>query len=335
MFHYLGPLPPADPLHPYLQTVILPQFGYAGGPVDWHVFRMHRVGNAFLYEERRSGIRVVGKFFAPSYTPATPKDIRDMEREYENMQLLRRHGFGDGPHRVVRPLGCNADLGAVLIQEQADGLALTPFIDAAVYQRRHGLLFEKLTALAYFLATLHTRTATGTPVDFGADCRYLDHLIRQLREKGIMSEGEGMEIAGLRDRWFAQPRMWEGRQTLVHGDATPTNFLFGAGLQVTAIDLEQVKHADPVFDVGRIAGELQHAFLLGTGDKYGAEPFIGHFLWEYTCHFPDRDCAFAAITRRVPFHMALTLLRIARNTWLDDAHRRRLVEEAAITLRTV
>ena len=36
------------------------------------------------------------------------------------------------------------------------------------------------------------------------------------------------------------------------------------------------------------AGELQHAFMQTPGGWGGGERFIGHFLWEYACHFPDR-----------------------------------------------
>ena len=128
--------------------------------------------------------------------------------------------------------------------------------------------------------------------------------------------------------------MWEDNQVLVHGDATPSNLLFGRGLGVIAIDLERMKRADRVFDLGRVAGELQHYFLQASGNKDAAQPFIGHFYWEYACHFPDRDRAFRSITGRAPFQMALTLLRIARNSWVSAAHRRRLVEEAKIILRT-
>ena len=83
--------------------------------------------------------------------------------------------------------------------------------------------------------------------------------------------------------------MWADRQVWLHGDATPANFLFGHGLDVAAIDLERMKRGDRLFDVGRVAGELQHAFMAATGDAHRAEPFIGHFLWEYCCHFPDRE----------------------------------------------
>ncbi len=106
------------------------------------------------------------------------------------------------------------------------------------------------------------------------------------------------------------------------------NILFGDGLWVIVIDLERMKLADRVLDLGRVVGELQHYFLKHAGDRWLAEPFIGHFLWEYACHFPDRDAAFASITRRIPFYAGLTLLRIARNMWINDQYSRLLLDEA-------
>ena len=127
--------------------------------------------------------------------------------------------------------------------------------------------------------------------------------------------------------------MWEDRQVLVHSDVTPANILFGEGLWVIIIDLERLTLADRVFDLGRVTGELQHFFLQLTGDKWLAEPFIGHFIWEYACHFPNRDTAFAAITRRIPFYSALTLLRIARNSWINADYSHQLLHAALKTLR--
>jgi aminoglycoside phosphotransferase (APT) family kinase protein len=126
--------------------------------------------------------------------------------------------------------------------------------------------------------------------------------------------------------------MWQDQQVFVHGDATPDNFMFGRGLEVMTFDLERSKRADRVFDTGRIAGELKHFFMRATGDANAADPFIGHFLWEYACHFPDRDSAFASISGRNPFHVGITLLRIARNTWVDAEHRERLLDEAKACL---
>jgi aminoglycoside phosphotransferase (APT) family kinase protein len=234
----------------------------------------------------------------------------------------------------VRPMGANAWINSVLVEEYCTGASLSSVILNAIYQSAELTLYAKLTALAYFLATLHNRTAISNTVDFAEDCGYFDRLVSKLRSQHSIVAEEACELYWLRDRWRAQPRMWEDCQVLVHGDATPSNFLFGNDLQVVAIDLERMKRADRVFDVGRIAGEIQHFFLQTTGNKYAAEPFIGHFLWEYACHFPDRDRAFRSITARVSFHMGLTLLRIARNSWVTESHRRRLVDEAKIILRS-
>ena len=122
--------------------------------------------------------------------------------------------------------------------------------------------------------------------------------------------------------------MWQDQQVWLHGDATPANFLFGDGMDVAAIDLERMKRGDRMFDVGRVAGELQHAFMRDTGDRHRADPFIGHFLWEYSCHFPDRQRTFESIKARVPYYMALNLLRIARNDYIDRDYGGRLVSQA-------
>ena len=155
----------------------------------------------------------------------------------------------------------------------------------------------------------------------------------QLKNWGHIGWDEAEDFHRMKERWREKGFMWEDNQVLVHGDVTPTNILFGDGPWVIAIDLERMKPADRVFDVGRVAAEIKHFFMQHTGNKWLAEPFIGHFLWEYACHFPDRDSAFRSITRRVPFHMGMTLLRIARNSWITNHYRRQLLDEARTTLR--
>jgi aminoglycoside phosphotransferase (APT) family kinase protein len=180
---------------------------------------------------------------------------------------------------------------------------------------------------------MHNRTANGIGVDFSQDCSYFDRLMEQLKNRRCLGWDEAEEFYRLKDRWREKGCMWEDQQVLVHGDVTPPNILFGDGPWVIAIDLERMKAADRVFDAGRIAAEIKHFFMQYAGDKGLAEPFIGHFLWEYACHFPDRQSAFASITRRIPFYMGLTLLRIARNFWITGPYRRQLLTEAKITLR--
>jgi aminoglycoside phosphotransferase (APT) family kinase protein len=161
----------------------------------------------------------------------------------------------------------------------------------------------------------------------------MDSLIDRLLKIGAIDGSKAGELYALRDRWRDQPRMWEDHKVMVHGDATPENFVFGDGLAVMAFDLERSKLGDRVFDTGRIAGELQHFFLRATGNAKAAEPFIKHFIWEYACHFPDRESAFQSINGRTPFYRGITLLRIARNSWVGAEHRNRLIHEAVECLR--
>ena len=127
--------------------------------------------------------------------------------------------------------------------------------------------------------------------------------------------------------------MWQDQQVWLHGDATPANFLFGDGMDVAAIDLERMKRGDRMFDVGRVAGELQHAFMRDSGDRHRADPFIGHFLREYSSHFADRQGMFESVTARAPYYMALNLLRIARNDYIDRDYGGRLTSQAKRLLR--
>ncbi len=329
--HYIGHLSSRDPLHPYLVHDVLPRVGVRESQAEFRVFSMKQ-SKVYLYEECNSRTQVVGKFFL-SGGHDTGDAVHRMRQEFDNLELLRSYGLAGYPHHVVRPLGTNAWLNSILVEEYAAGVPLSAYVDDAIHQGRSEPLFAKLTALAYFLATLHNRTANGQGVDFHQDCAYLDRLVRKLQKQHVVGDRDADELYWLRDRWRGKPRMWEDNQVLVHGDATPSNLLFGRGLSVIAIDLERMKRADRTFDLGRIAGELQHYFLQATGQTQSAEPFVGHFLWEYACHFPDRGRAFHAITARLPFQMALTLLRIARNSWVSLLQRGRLVEQARIVLR--
>ena len=330
---YLGHLSRKDPLYGYLRYDILSQLGVNSSSPDFRVFSLPASNHVYLYEDRRSRTCLIGKFFGGISNRSPETAFHRMEREFNNLHHLRSIGFAGYPHYVARPLGHNGSLDCVLVEEFCYGTPLTEFIVKAIREGAREPLFQKLTALAYFLATVHNRTAIGDRVDFNRDCSYFDRIMDQLKDWGHIGWDEAQELYRLKERWREKGCMWDDNQVLVHGDVTPSNVLFGDGLWVIAIDLERMKQADRVFDVGRVAGEIKHFFMQHTGDRLLAEPFIGHFLWEYACHFPDRDRAFASITRRVPFHMGLTLLRIARNSWINGKHRRQLLDEAKKTLR--
>jgi aminoglycoside phosphotransferase (APT) family kinase protein len=330
---YLGHLSEHDPLYGYLQHDIQPQVCCASGSSTYRVFKLNGSNDVYRYEDRNTGTKLIGKFFLSSRKRDAVKAGSRMTREFDNLCMMRGYGLAGCHHHVVRPLGRNYSMNALLVTEYREGQLLSEVITEVIHGGDHGKLYHKLTALAYFLASFHNRTAIGVGVEFHQDCEYMDRLIGKLLKIDTIGWDEARELYWLRDQWRNKPRMWEDQKVLVHGDATPENFRFGKGLEVIAFDLEKTKHADRVFDTGRIAGELKHFFMRATGNRDAADPFIGHFLWEYACHFPNRDSAFQSITGRTPFYMGMTLLRIARNSWIEPEYRRRLINEAKECLR--
>jgi aminoglycoside phosphotransferase (APT) family kinase protein len=324
---YLGRVSHSDPAYGYFKNEIQPRIREIRDP-DYRVFKMNGSNDVYLYEERSCGARFIGKFFLSARQPDQNTALRRLEREFRNLTMLRSIGFDAGPHYIARPLGKNPALNGLLVIEYCSGELLSDIINRSIQNNSPETLFQRLTGLAYFLSAFHNKTAGDGTVNFDEACDYQNSLIWKLRETGVLSPGGADYFHRLRERWRALPFMREDRQVLVHGDATPDNFLFGGGISVMSYDLERLRRADRIYDVGRMAAELAHFFMLNTGDRRRAEPFIGHFLWEYACHFPDRERAFESVAKRIPYYMGINLLRIARNGWLEWDYRRRLTHEA-------
>jgi hypothetical protein len=325
---YVGYVAGEDPLHGFLSGIVRDLLDVREPRTAFRAFRLSGSNLVYAYEEKFSDVKIICKFYGPRFGPDLDKAEWMARQEYEGLKTLRRYNLIGSPHHVIRPLGFNRDINGVLAVEYYSGEEFSHAIARATRHRDDDHLYRRLTALAYFLATQHNRTANGTGVDFDADCRYFDTVTGRLRKAHRIGQHEADELTRLRDRWRDRQRMWQDQQVWLHGDATPANFLFGDGLDVAAIDLERMKRGDRMFDVGRVAGELQHAFMRDTGDRDRAEPFIGHFLWEYCCHFPDRERTFESITARAPYYMALNLLRVARNDYIDRDYGGRLVAQA-------
>jgi hypothetical protein len=322
---YVGYVAGHDPLHDFLTAIMRDRLGVREPQPAYRAFRLSGSNEVYAYEEESSGAKVICKFYGSRFGWA--------RREYEGLETLRRYNLVGSPHHVIRPLGLSRDINGVLALEYYAGEEFSHAIARATRHRDDGHLYWRLKALAYFLATQHNRTANGATVDFDPDCRYFDTIVGRLEKADRIGQSDVDELSWLRDCWRDRPRMWQDRQVWLHGDATPANFLFGHAMDVAAIDLERMKRGDRMFDVGRVAGELQHAFMSASGDWRRGEPFIGHFLWEYSCHFPDRQRAFESITARAPYYMGLNLLRVARNDYIDRDYGGRLVARAKELLR--
>jgi aminoglycoside phosphotransferase (APT) family kinase protein len=331
---YVGYVAGEDPLHCFLSTIMRDRLGVREPLLAFRVFRLLGSNEVYAYEEKFSGVKVICKFYGTRFGTDLDKAAGMARKEYEGLETLRRHRLVGSPHHVIRPLGLCRDINGVLAVEYYPGEEFSHAIARATQHRDDAHLYRRLTALAYFLATLHNRTANGATVDFGPECRYFDTLIGRLRKAHRIRQRDISEFSGLRDRWRDRPRMWQDRQVWLHGDATPANFLFGNGMDVAAIDLERMKRGDRLFDVGRVAGELLHAFMRDCRDRRYAEPFIAHFLREYSGHFPDCEQTFESISGRAPYYMALNLLRIARNGYIGQDYGSRLVTQAKRLLQT-
>jgi aminoglycoside phosphotransferase (APT) family kinase protein len=325
---YVGYVRGDDQLHGFLSGILRDQLGVRESSPAFRAFRLRGSNEVYAYEEKYSSAKVICKFYGPRYGWDRDRAAWIAHHEYESLHRLRSFDLVGSPHHVIRPLGFERNINCVLALEFYDGEQFSHAIERAIVRRDDAHLFWRLKALAYFLATQHNRTANGRTVDFDTDCAYFAQLVGKLDSQRLIGGWDVDELLWLQERWHDRSAMWQDRQVWLHGDATPANFLFGHGLDVAAIDLERMKRGDRMFDVGRVAGEIQHAFMSSTGDRSRAEPFIGHFLWEYSCHFPDRYATFASVSSRLPYFMALNLLRIARNDYISREYGTKLVRQA-------
>ncbi len=330
---YVGYVGGDDPLHDFIGRIMRDLLGVHESRPAFRAFRLSGSNEVYAYEEKSSGTKIICKFYGTRFWPDRDKAALMARQEYQGLETLRQYNLIGSPHHVVRPLAFDRDINGVLAVEYYAGEEFSHAIARATDHGDDAHLYWRLKALAYFLATQHDRTANGKKTDFDADCRYFSTVAGRLKEIHRIGPDEADELSRLRDRWRDRAQTWQDRQVWLHGDATPANFLFGNGLDVAAIDLERMKRGDRTFDVGRVAGELQHAFMRTGGNRHRAEPFISHFLWEYSCHFPNREAMFGSVTARVPYYMALNLLRIARNDYIDRGYGERLVAQAKRLLR--
>jgi len=326
-FNHTAFLNPRHPFFHFLTDIVYPQLG---AQLEKPRFRIAPLAGShwvFLFLEETSEQRVIAKYcFLPE--SVKNRNLALIEKEYDHMLLLRGLGFNCFPCRVARPLGNRNHLPLGLVQEWEAGRNLDYFLQQAIYQNDGAPLFARLGQLAFFLAGLHQKTQNGQSVEWQPVRTYYQKVLTQLSEEGLVSTEAIKIFSWLIDQWLSRLAGLKTLQVLVHGDATPTNFIFPSERELVAIDLERVKYSDRIWDLGMVCGEIKHAFLWRRRDRSGAEPFIRHFLKGYASFFPEPGNIFHWICRVNPFIMAVTELRIARNAYLDRPYRRYLIREA-------
>jgi len=318
-------------LFPFLARKIFPKLGLREPNPRFLMKPLSASHRVFCCQEKHSHIRVVAKF-ADGYDPQKPRGVSSVVGEFENLIYLRRLGFDRPPFRVARPLGRENGMGLALVAASEPGKDLDYFLQKAIWEGHGEPLLFRLRQLSSLLARLHQRTTGLHPRSFLPAEKYFTKVLDQLARQGLMGNSERCFFEKLLMDWRDRFRETVDRQVLIHGDATPTNFLFPSEEEIVAIDLERMRLADRLWDVGMVCGELKHAFLWRARDYQGAEPFIHDFLFGYASLFPRPDSFFPQICRMTPYYMALTELRIARNDYLDLPYRKLLIEEARACL---
>jgi Ser/Thr protein kinase RdoA (MazF antagonist) len=322
-----------DPLYRHLVRVALPRAGIRSQSGSFTGARLKSTHDVYLFTEKKSGKRFVGKFFGNRKMIARQQRRTLLNREYVNLQMVRKMGLCSAPYQVAEPLSKTERLDFLLVEIYARGHDLDHFIMESIAKGLHQPLQDKLSQLAGFFAKLHQSARSLQPVDFPFNLKYFDHLKASLLKKGLLEKKMADTLTSLCREWGEMAFMRADESVLIHGDATPTNFIFHEQDGVTAVDLERMRFSDYVYDIGMMAAELKHHFAWRVMNPEASEYFIRHFIESYCEKFPDPEMKFRALTRRNPFYMALCEIRMARNDWLAIGHRKWLIDEAARCLK--
>ena len=315
----------ADPLAQALRRLVSAEAGFHPLAGEVRVESLPASRQVLRFTFPVGNYAVVGKFFS-AYPPQASADL-SLAREYDHYLRLPDLGLGNGSGLAPRLLGRWPERSLGLLLEAVPGPDLDHLLLRASVHGDPAPLFQALEKLAHLLAFFHSRPVPADPVAPQPALTYLDKVMARLLEAGLLTREDCQALAHERDAWEERFQDFSDRQVLIHGDATPTNFLFPDGRAV-ALDLERLRAGDRLWDLSWVAGELKHAWGWRTGGFRGSEAAIGHFFRMYlTAAGLD-----PALTRRLfslnPFYMALAELRIARNLYLTLDYRRELVAEA-------
>jgi Ser/Thr protein kinase RdoA (MazF antagonist) len=294
---------------------------FSAGAVTLETLRASRPVCRFVFG--KDGRALVGKFFINPW-PSGPKD-RGLLKEYQVYRKALALGLTGGV--IPRLVGRLPEARLGLLLEAVPGYDLDHYLHNAVHHGGLTECFARLQRLAELLAFFHTRPLTRRAVTFAAALTYFQKLVGQLESQGLLSVSEKNFLEEESRAWSQIFGRYDDHQVLLHGDATPTNFLFPDGRAV-ALDLERLRAGDRLFDLSWVAGELCHAWGFRGLDFRASEPAIRLFFRAYLEALPKGPPAAERIFALNPFYMALAELRIARNDYLSWDYRRALLKEA-------
>ncbi len=258
------------------------------------------------------GVSVVGKFFGePTGVMRRYDEEKAMKNEYRRLKRASK------VIPVPRTIAYRSNFHNVVVTDYIEGVALRKYL------RREHQLHDRLPSVAALLRRLHDGTRGSCNVQ-----REFEQFHRVLAQNRL-DRDQREQFDHLLGRWWDAGLLHGFRGSMIHGDATPANYLFSDG-KVYAIDFESGwRNAHPVHDPGVLCAEMKHFFASRFGNGELSEPYIGHFLW----HYSKGEADFHRVTDVLPFFMAFGYMRIARLGWAPS-HREYLIREAKACLKS-
>jgi tRNA A-37 threonylcarbamoyl transferase component Bud32 len=255
---------------------------------------------------------VVAKFFAEPQ--GKNKRYNPEAAMYNEFQILKRV---ECIIDIPRPIAIRKDFSCVLVTENIRGESLQ------MYMESEDRLYDKLTSVAHLLSKLHSSTLS----EYRKDQEFAHfHKVLDLHMFNRSTRDKYNRLLG---KWWYSNLVDQPYGYMIHNDATPANYIFKDD-KPYALDLESSwGHANYIHDLGVMAAEIKNSFALSKGSDDKAEPYIGHFIWNYC----QEEGQFQEITRTLPFFMAFGLLRIAR-LHVSSNHRAYLYKEALACLNS-
>jgi hypothetical protein len=324
----IGVLESDDEIYYWLVSSILPKLGVRNYNSIIRAYGTYGSHDVKIYEAIHSGrpYRVVIKFYGNE-----PQGFKHFLRELRALQRFENLGLDKGLYRVSHLLGFNEDLGYVICIEYAWGKLFADIIDEAIFEGRSPSLVYALSEIAYTLYLIHEKSKSQYPLNNKYELDYYEKTINRLIGEAPSTPNEINFLKSLGAKWLDQEYMALNETALVHGDCTPGNFIISDSPRIVAIDLERSRWSDPVFDLGRMSAELKHKFMLHTKDVEKASPFI-QSMYDSYCALLTNGESYEDLIKRNPYYEGLTLLRIAKNNWLPDEHKRKLIDESKLVL---
>ena len=271
---------------------------------DARVYRIEPASHVVCRYEFAGGVSVIGKFFGEPTGANSHYDPRKaMKNEYHRIRHV------SSLVRVPPALAVKSRFHAALVTDYVPG----PTIQELIVTK--ALRYDHLTGVAHLLRQLHdnTRTSCNRVREFS----YFHKVLDQNR----LSKHQRERFNRFLGTWWHSPRIRRDEGCMVHGDATPANYLVNDS--IWAIDFEGSRnHAHPIRDLGILAAEIK-----ASPANARAEGYIGHLLW----HYSNSEEEFLHYSGDLPFFMALGYLRIARLPWWAG-ERCRLLREAEACL---